>query len=91
MASRSIPPTADPDSVIEEPVGGGLEHDVVGAAVRDAVRDLRQRLQAEQLKLELLGAQVNAGLDALEHGAGAAVAPSDINAIIASLAASAAP
>ena len=91
MASRSIHPTADPNSVIGKPGGGGLDYGDVGVAVRDAVRDLRQRLQAEQVQLEQLRAEVNAGLDALDSGVGAATEPSDINAIIASLAASAAP
>ena len=45
MASRSSHPTADPNPVIGKP-GAGLDYGDVGAAVRDAVRDLRQRLQA---------------------------------------------
>ena len=88
MATRSIHPSAEPAPVIEEPVGAGQDHSV-GGAVRDALRQLRQRLQAEQLKLDLLRAQVNAGLDALEPGG--AINPSDINAITAGLAVSAGP
>ena len=90
MPTLSILPTAGPDSVIGEHVGAGQVYRV-GAAVRDALLKLRLRLQGEQLELDLLRDQVDAGLDALERGVGARVAPSDIHAIIASLADSAAP
>jgi antitoxin ParD1/3/4 len=68
MPTRNVNFTAGQDAFVEDVVRAG-RYQNASEAIRDAVRGLQQRLQADELKLELPRAQVRAGLNALEHGA----------------------
>ncbi len=68
MPTRNVNLTAEQDAFVEDVVRAG-KYQNASEAVRDALRGLQQRLQADDLKLELLRGQVKAGLEALEHGA----------------------
>ncbi len=68
MPTRNVNLTAEQDAFVEDVVRAGKYQNAC-EAIRDALRGLQQRLQADDLKLELLRGQVNAGLEALERGA----------------------
>ncbi len=84
MPSRNIDLTNEQDSFIEELVKAGKYQDA-SEAMRDAVRGLQQRVKTDELKLELLRAQVKAGLDALDHGAYTEVDDAGLDTIFDSL------
>lgn len=88
MPTRNVNLTAEQDAFIEEIVRAG-NYQNASEAMRDAVRGLQQRLQADKLKLELLRTQLQAGLDALDRGAFAEVDESDLDTTLDSLAADA--
>jgi antitoxin ParD1/3/4 len=67
MPTRNISLTAEQNAFVEEVVDAG-EYQNASEAVRDALRVLQQRRQEDALKLELLQAQVEAGIDALDRG-----------------------
>jgi antitoxin ParD1/3/4 len=66
MPTRNINLTADQDTFIDKVVREG-KYQNASEAMRDAVRGLQQRLAAEDLKLDLLRAQLRAGLEALDR------------------------
>ena len=68
MPTRNVNLTAEQDAFVEDVVRAG-KYQNASEAIRDALRGLQQRLQADDLKLELLRGQVKAGLEALERGA----------------------
>jgi len=68
MPTRNVNLTAEQDAFVDDVVRAG-RYQNASEAIRDAVRGLQQRLQADDLKLAILRAQVKAGLDALERGA----------------------
>jgi antitoxin ParD1/3/4 len=90
MPTRNINLTAEQDAFVEDIVRAG-KYQNASEAVRDAVRGLQQRLQEDELKLELLRAQIKTGLDALDHGAFSEVDDADLDATLDGLATSPAP
>jgi len=68
MPTRNVNLTAEQDAFVDDVVRAG-RYQNASEAIRDAVRGLQQRLQADDLKLAILRAQVKAGLDVLERGA----------------------
>ncbi len=67
MATRNVSLTADQDAFIDDVVESG-EYQNASEAMRDALRALMQRRKEDALKLELLRAQINAGVEALDRG-----------------------
>jgi antitoxin ParD1/3/4 len=90
MPTRNINLTAEQDAFVDEVVRAG-KYQNASEAVRDAVRGLQQRLQEDELKIELLRAHVRAGLDALERGEFTEVDDADLDATLDRLATSTAP
>ena len=90
MPTRNINLTAEQDAFVEEIVRAG-KYQNASEAVRDAVRGLQQRLQADELKLELLRTHIRAGIEALERGAFIEVQDADLDTMLDELAAPAAP
>jgi antitoxin ParD1/3/4 len=89
MPMRTIHLTAEQDAFVEEAVRTGKYEDA-SDAMRDAVRGLQQRMQADELKLEILRAQLQAGIDALDRGEFTEFSDDDLDAGFDDLAASAA-
>ncbi|GHE80053.1 transcriptional regulator [Camelimonas fluminis] len=86
MPTRNINLTAEQDAFVEEVVRAG-RYQNASEAMRDAVRGLQQRLKTDDLKLDLLRAQVSAGLAALDRGAFTEVDDADLDATLDRLAA----
>jgi antitoxin ParD1/3/4 len=90
MPTRNINLTAEQDAFIEEVVQAG-KYQNASEAIRDAVRGLQQRLEADELKLELLRTHIKAGLDALDRGAFTEIEDADLDATLDRLTRSTAP
>ena len=84
MPTRNINLTAEQDAFIDDVVRTG-QYQNASEAMRDAVRGLQMRLKTDDLKLEILRAQVKAGLDALERGAYTEVDDADLDAALDAL------
>lgn len=84
MPTRNVNLTVEQDAFIEEIVRAG-NYQNASEAMRDAVRGLQQRLKVDELKLELLRAQLQAGLDALDRGSFIEVDESELDATLDSL------
>jgi antitoxin ParD1/3/4 len=84
MPTRNINLTAEQDAYVESMVRAG-QYQNASEAMRDALRALQQRQKVDELKLELLRAQVSAGVDALDRGAFTEVDDSDLDAVLDSL------
>jgi antitoxin ParD1/3/4 len=67
MPTRNISLTPEQDAFVEKVIAAG-EYQNASEAVRDALRVLQQRRREDQLKLEALRAQLQAGIDALDRG-----------------------
>ncbi|MGQ0676272.1 MAG: type II toxin-antitoxin system ParD family antitoxin [Rhodospirillales bacterium] len=67
MPTRNVNLTAEQDAFVEEMVRAG-KYQNASEAMRDAVRGLQQRWKQDELKLDLLRAQLRAGIDALARG-----------------------
>lgn len=67
MPTRNINLTTEQDAFVDEVVRSGVYQNA-SEAIRDAVRGLQRRVKAEALRLDLLRAHVNAGLEAIERG-----------------------
>jgi antitoxin ParD1/3/4 len=67
MPTRNISLTRDQDDFVDEVVKAG-EYQNASEAVRDAIRALQQRRKQDELKLELLRAQIELGVSALDRG-----------------------
>ena len=89
MPTRNINLTAEQDAFVEEIVRAA-KYQNASEAVRDAVRGLQQRLQEDELKVELLRTHIKAGLDALEGGAFTEIDDADLDATLDRLSTSAA-
>jgi antitoxin ParD1/3/4 len=81
MPTRNVNLTAEQDAFVEDIVRAG-KYQNASEAIRDAVRGLQQRLEADELKLALLRAQVKAGVTALERGAFTEVDDGALNAAL---------
>jgi antitoxin ParD1/3/4 len=84
MPTRNISLTAEQDAFIEKAVKSG-EYQNASEAVRDALRTLQQRRREDALKLKLLRAQINAGLQDLERGDFDKVAEADLERYLGGL------
>jgi antitoxin ParD1/3/4 len=67
MPTRNISLTPEQDAFVESVVKSG-EYQNASEAVRDALRVLQQRRREDALKLEVLRAQIQTGLDELDRG-----------------------
>lgn len=88
MPTRNVNLTAEQDAFIEEVVRAGLYQNA-SEAMRDALRALQQRLRSDEVKLELLRAQLKAGIEALDRGAFTEVGDTELDAALDDLAAGA--
>lgn len=86
MPTRNVNLTPEQDAFVEELVRTGKYQDV-SDAMRDALRGLQQRVNADELKLELLRAQIKAGLEAIDHGAFTEFDDNELDAALDALAA----
>jgi antitoxin ParD1/3/4 len=84
MPTRNVNLTLDQDAFIEEIVGSG-RYQNASEAVREALRGLQQRLKEDELRLDLLRAQIRAGVEALERGAFIEVDDTELDATLDSL------
>src|SRR5439155_8186460 len=67
MPTRNISLTPEQDAFVEKVVATG-EYQNASEAVRDALRVLQQRRREDELKVNALRAQLQAGIDALDGG-----------------------
>jgi antitoxin ParD1/3/4 len=67
VPTRNVTLTPEQDAFVKEVVRAG-KYQNASEAMRDAVRGLQARLRSEELKLDLLRVQTQAGLDALARG-----------------------
>lgn len=81
MPTRNVNLTAEQDAFVEDIVRAG-KYQNASEAMRDALRGLQHRLQADDLKLDLLRTQLKAGLDALDRGAFTEVDDADLDAAL---------
>ncbi len=84
MPTREVDLTAEQDAFVEDVVRAGKYQDA-SEAIRDAVRGLR--LQADDLKLQLLRNELKAGLDALDRGDFTELDDADLDATLDGLSA----
>lgn len=81
MPTRNVSLTAEQDAFVEEMVRSGRYRDA-SEVVGDALCMLQQRLRTEELKLGLLRAGVQAGIDAVERGAAAEIDEDELEAML---------
>jgi antitoxin ParD1/3/4 len=81
MPTRNVNLTAEQDAFVEEVVRAG-KYQNASEAIRDAIRGWQQRLKEDELKLDLLRAQLKAGLDALERGHFTEVDEADLDDVL---------
>ncbi len=86
MPTRNINLTPEQDSFVEELVKAG-KYQNASEAMRDAVRALQQRWARDELQLDLLRAQLKAGIEALDRGEFTEIADTDLDAALDGLAA----
>ncbi|SFL90215.1 antitoxin ParD1/3/4 [Bradyrhizobium sp. NFR13] len=86
MPTRNVNLTDEQDAFVDEVVRAG-KYQNASEAMRDAVRGLQHRMQADELKLDLLRAQVQAGLDALGRSDFTELDDADLDAALDDLAA----
>jgi antitoxin ParD1/3/4 len=67
MPTRNISLTPEQDNFVERIVKSG-EYQNASEAIRDALRALQHRRKEDALKLKALRRQIQAGVDALDHG-----------------------
>ena len=67
MPTRNISLTREQDAFVDEVVRSG-EYQNASETLRDALRALQQRRRDDALKLELLRAQIDLGIAALDRG-----------------------
>lgn len=84
MPTRNISLTREQDAFVDEIVKAG-EYQNASEAVRDALRALQQRRAQDALKLELLRAQVNVGVTALDRGDAVDVDDSELDSYLGTL------
>lgn len=84
MPTRNVDLTAEQDAFVEEMVRTGKYQDA-SEAMRDAVRGLQHRLQAEELKMNILRTHLKAGLNALDRGEFTELYDNDLDATLDAL------
>jgi antitoxin ParD1/3/4 len=90
LPTRNVNLTAEQDAFIEEAVKGG-KYQNASEAMRDAVRGLQRRWRLDDVRLEALRGQLQAGADALNRGAFTDIAEADLDAFLDELSAPPAP
>ncbi|MCP9625824.1 type II toxin-antitoxin system ParD family antitoxin [Rhodopseudomonas palustris] len=78
--------TAEQDAFVDEIVRAG-KYQNASEAIRDALRGLQHRLTADELQLDLLRTQLQAGIDALARGEFTEIDDPDLDATLDALAA----
>jgi antitoxin ParD1/3/4 len=86
MPTRNVSLTREQDEFVDEVVKTG-EYQNASEAVRDALRALQQRRKQDELKLELLRAQIELGISALERGDAGEIDADEIESYLAELSA----
>jgi antitoxin ParD1/3/4 len=84
MPTRNISLTAEQDAFVATIVEAG-EYQNASEAVRDALRALQQRRREDALKLQVLRAQVQLGVAALDGGDATEIAERDLDSYLLSL------
>jgi antitoxin ParD1/3/4 len=84
MPTRNISLTPEQDAFVDEIVKAG-EYQNASEAVRDALRALQQRRKQDDLKLQLLRAQVEFGVSALERGDATEIDEGELEGYLAKL------
>ena len=84
MPTRNISLTREQDAFVDEIVKAG-EYQNASEAVRDALRALQQRRKQDELKLELLRAQIELGVSALDRGDASEVDETELESYLADL------
>lgn len=84
MPTRNINLTREQDAFVDEIVKAG-EYQNASEAVRDALRALQQRRKQDELKLDLLRAQIELGVSALENGDVEEIDEADLERYLAKL------
>lgn len=84
MPTRNISLTTEQDAFVDEIVKAG-EYQNASEAVRDALRALQQRRKQDELKLELLRAQIELGVSSLESGDASEIDESELDSYLAEL------
>lgn len=84
VPTRNVSLTPAHDEFVEKLVKAG-EYQNASEAVRDALRVLQQRRREDALKLKVLRAHVQAGVDALERGEFAQIDESGLDACMTRL------
>ena len=85
MPTRNVNLTAEQDAFLNEAIRAG-KYQNASEAIRDAVRGWQQRLEADDLKLEVLRGSMQAGLNALERGEFSDIDKSELDAALDALA-----
>lgn len=86
MPTRNISLTREQDDFVDEIVKAG-EYQNASEAVRDAIRALQQRRKQDELKLELLRAQIELGVSALGRGDATDIDEGEIDSYLTALSA----
>lgn len=84
MPTRNISLTREQDEFVARIVKAG-EYQNASEAVRDALRALQQRRKHDELKLEVLRAQLQLGMSALERGDATEIDEGEIESYLAEL------
>lgn len=84
MPTRDVILTAEQDAFVEEAIKSGAYVDS-NEALRDAVRELQRRHREDDLKLQVLRGQVDAGIAALDRGEFVEIDDADLDAYFDSL------
>ena len=84
MPTRNISLTREQDEFVDEIVKTG-EYQNASEAVRDALRALQQRRKQDELKLELLRAQIKLGVSALDSGNATEIDESELDSYLGEL------
>ena len=86
MPTRNVSLTAEQDAFVEKLVDAG-EYQNASEAIRDALRALEQRRREDHLKLKALRMQIEAGVDAIQHGDFVEIEEADLESYFKRLAA----
>lgn len=85
MPTRNINLTPEQDAFVDSVIKAG-DYQNASEAIRDALRVLQQRRREDALRLKVLRAQLQAGVDALERGDYTEVDDADLDGFLDSLA-----
>lgn len=78
MPTRNINLTPEQDAFVEELVRSG-RYQNASEALRDALRGLQQRWREDDLKLDILRMELQAGMDSLDQGRFTEISAEDLD------------